>query len=94
MTREEAANLLFRFKLLGLMMGTLLQEPEERDACIYQVARACGRPLREFLLETDPEADPILWSQAIQALEALREDQIWIRRIVEGQGTPGDARWQ
>lgn len=94
MTKEDVLNLLQAFRHLGLTMTAMINSVEGQEACLYQVARACGRPLREFLVEADPTEDPMLWSQAIQALEALREDQIWIRCALNGQSTPIDARWQ
>lgn len=94
MTKGEVQQLLQAFRFLGLTMTAMLKEPETQEICLYQVARACGRPLREFLAEADPTEDPMLWAQAVQTLEALQEDQIWIRRALNGQTAPVDARWQ
>lgn len=94
MTKEDVQHLLQAFRCLGLTMTALINSPEDQEACLYQVAHACGRPLREFLVVADPTEDPVLWAQAIQTLDALREDQIWIRRALNGQSAPIDARWQ
>jgi len=93
MTKNEIAAQLTSFKLLGLLIGALIQEPEDRERSLFALERLCGRPLREFLLEADPNEDPALYWQAIQAVEALREDQIWITRFHAGQSLPIVARW-
>lgn len=94
MTKEEIANLLNRFKTLGLILGAMIQDEERREVCWFQLERLCARPLREFLLITDPDEDPTLYLQALQAVEGLREDQAWLRRYHTGQGAPANARWQ
>ena len=93
MTKEEIAEQLRTFKVLGLLIGALIQEPAERERSLFSLARFCGRPLREFLVEADPDEDPALYWQAIQAVAALREDQIWITRFHAGQSLPMVARW-
>ena len=93
MTKTEIAAQLTRFKLLGLLIGALIQEPEERERSLFALERLCGRPLRVFLVEADPDEDPVLYWQALQAVEALREDQIWITRFHAGQSLPVVARW-
>jgi hypothetical protein len=93
MTKNEIAAQLTRFKLLGLLIGALIQEPEDRERSLFALERLCGRPLREFLVVADPDEDPALYWQAIQAVEALREDQIWINRFHAGQPLPIVARW-
>ena len=93
MTKTEIAEQLTRFKLLGLLIGALVNEPEGRERNLFALERLCGRPLREFLAEADPDEDPALYWMALQALEALREDQIWITRFHSGQPLPIVARW-
>lgn len=93
MTKEEIAEQLTKFKVLGILIGALIHEPEERERSLFSLERYCGRPLKEFLVETDPDENPVLQWQALQALEALREDQIWINRFHEGQPLPTVARW-
>jgi len=93
MTKEEIAEQLAKFKVLGLLIGALIQEPEERERTLFSLERHCGRPLKEFLVETDPDENPVLQWQAIQALEALREDQIWINRFHAGLPFPIVMRW-
>ena len=93
MTKNEIAEQLTKFKLLGLLMGVLIQEPEERERSLFTLERLCGRPLKEFLIEADPDEDPALYWLALQAVEALREDQIWITRFHAGQPLPIVARW-
>jgi hypothetical protein len=94
MTREEANDLLATFQVLGLVAGALIEDSQARETCWFRLERLCGRPIREFLLDADPEEDPGLYLQAIQALEAIREDGIWIRRIQDGKGVPTEGRWQ
>ncbi len=93
MTKEEIAEQLRTFKVLGLLIGALIQEPEVRERNLFALERLCGRPLREFLLSANPDDDPALFWLAIQAVEALREDQIWITRFHAGQSLPTVARW-
>jgi hypothetical protein len=93
MTKEEIAEQLTTFKVLGLLIGALIQEPTQRERSLFSLERFCGRPLREFLVEADPDEDPALYWQAIQAVAALREDQIWIARFHANQTLPMVARW-
>lgn len=93
-TREEIADLLMRFQVLGSVIEALITEPQGRERCWFQLGRICGRPLKEYLLVADPEKDPALYMEALQTLEALREDQVWTRRIHDGLGAPSTARWQ
>ena len=93
MTKNEIAEQLTKFKLLGLLIGVLIQEPEEREHSLFILERLCGRPLKEFLVEADPDEDPDMYWLALQAVEALREDQIWIKRFHAGQPLPIVARW-
>ena len=76
------------------MIGSMIKDPLIREDCWFLLGRLCGRPIREYLALADPEEDPIEYLQAIQALEGLREDQMWIRRSQNGQDTPSNARWQ
>jgi hypothetical protein len=94
MTREEINDLLRQFQVLGLVVGAMIKEPDKRENCWFQLERACGRRLKEYLLVAEPDEDPVLYLQALQALEALKEDQVWLRRISIGQGAPSSARWQ
>lgn len=93
MTKEEIAEHLTRFKALGLVIGALIKEPAERERSLFSLARLCGRPLREFLVQADPDEDPAIIWLALQAVEALREDQIWITRFYTDQPLPFVARW-
>ncbi len=93
MTKEEIAEHLARFKVLGLVIGALINEPTERERSLFSLERLCGRPLREFLVQADPDENPAIIWQAIQAVEALREDQIWITRFYADQPLPFVARW-
>lgn len=93
MTKKEIAELLTKFNVLGLMIEALIQEPGERERALFSLERFCGRPLREFLVVAEPEEDPALYWQAIQAVEALREHQIWIDRFHAGQPFPTVGRW-
>jgi hypothetical protein len=95
MTKAETYHRLKRLKELGILMRTMLEEPDEsQKAGWFQFGKLSGRTLLAFLLEGDPNDDPGLQLQAVQMLEALREDQTWMRRIAEGQGVPFHARWQ
>lgn len=93
MTKQEIADQLTRFKILGLVLGAMITDAEEREWNLFQLERLCGRPLREFLVQAGPDEDPATCWQAIQALEALREDQVWINRFHAGQPFPTVARW-
>jgi hypothetical protein len=75
------------------LIGALIQESEERERSLFALERLCGRPLKEFLVEADPNEDPTLYWQALQAVEALREDQVWIRCFHAGQVLPIVDRW-
>ena len=94
MTKEEITNLLHRFTVLGLVIGAMIQDPEKQEVFWFQLERLCGRPIKEFLLIADPEEEPTLYMQALQAVEALRQDRAWIRSYHMGQGAPLSARWQ
>ena len=94
MTKDEISELLRRFQILGLLIGAMIHESGERERTLYSIERLCGRPLREFLVEADPEEDAGLYWLAIQAVEALREDQILIRTAFEGRALPVHAREQ
>ena len=93
MTKEEIAEQLTKFKVLGMVIGALIHEPGERERTLFSLERHCGRPLKEFLVETDPDENPVLQWQALQALEALREDQVWINRFHARQPFPIVGRW-
>ena len=93
MTKEEIAEQLTMFTALGHLIRALIHEPAEQERCLFALQRCCGRPLKEFLIQADPDEDPALYWLALQAVEALREDQIWITRFHAGQPLPNVARW-
>ena len=93
MTTKEISDQLVRYKILALLIGSLVHEPGELERSLFALQRACGRPLKEFLLDADPNEDPVIFWQAIQALQALREDQIWIQRFKAGLNFPPIAWW-
>lgn len=94
MTQQEANNLLLAFHVLGLATGALISDETARETCWFHLEQACRQPIREFLATIDPNEDPSVLLQAVQALHAIREDGIWIRRIQQNQELPQDARWQ
>ena len=94
MTKDEITEHLRRFQILGLLVGALIHESGERERTLFSIERLCGRPLREFLVDADPNEDAGLYWQAIQAVEALREDQILIRKALEGRALPVLGREQ
>lgn len=93
MTQKEANDLLLSFHILGLAMGALIHDDVARETCWFRLEKACGQPIREFLATVDPGEDPTVLLQAVQALEAIREDGIWIRRIQEHRELPQESRW-
>jgi hypothetical protein len=93
MNQDEIQAVLRRFKTLGLVIGALIREEDQRERRLFSLGRYCGRPLREFLAEADPDEDPVLYWEAIQALEAMREDQRWIQRHQAGLEFPIIEWW-
>ncbi len=93
MNKHEIQAVLRRFKALGLVIGALIREEDLRERQLFSLSRYCGQPLREFLAESDPDEDPVLYWEAIQALEAMREDQIWIQRHQAGLELPIVEWW-
>jgi hypothetical protein len=71
----------------------MVKDPLEREERWFQLGRVCGLPVREFLAHADPDEDPSLYLMALQTIEALREQQLLIRRINEGQPVGFSGRW-
>jgi hypothetical protein len=93
MTQKEANDLLLSFHILGLAVGALLHEDLARETCWFRLEKACGQPIRKFLATIDPGEDPAVLLQGVQAMEAIREDGVWLRLIQEHRELPQEGGW-